>query len=288
MDDLKIRLRRGAYDHLGALPGGHKSLGIPVQLDLLPVFLHFVLHKPHGRKDPLSCLVGRKEAQSLCCRQFQIDAHPVRQKSQPLQQFLAGAGNSLHMDVALESVCCPQLIEGRIDKLHCMIRTFQHTRAQKQAFYVIAPVKFHRQCTDLVRRKGGPGHIVAPSVNAVFAVIDALICKQDLQQGNASPVRGEAVAYPRLGAAPYASAVIGALGPAGRAGHVIFGRVSQYFQFVSYGYRLLKFHDHTSPLNDIEHTFLFQYTNVRSACQEAINMTVLFFRSSLTAIIYFM
>ena len=129
LDDLKIRLRGGADDHLSALSGRHKPGRVPVELDLLTVLPAPVLNQAHGCEDLLPGLMRRQKAQPLCRRKLQIDTHPIRQESRPPDQLQAGSRDRLHMDIPLETILSSQLLQGRADQFHGIIRADKHPRA---------------------------------------------------------------------------------------------------------------------------------------------------------------
>ena len=54
-----------------------------------------------------------------------------------------------------------------------------------------------------------------------------LVAEQHLQQGDAAPIRGEAVADAALDRVADAARAAGPAAPAGGAGHVVFGRVRE-------------------------------------------------------------
>ena len=54
---------------------------------------------------------------------------------------------------------------------------------------VIPAVKFNSKLTHLIRRKGSPHHIIGTAVHTIFAIIDTLVGKQNLEKGDASAVR---------------------------------------------------------------------------------------------------
>jgi hypothetical protein len=61
--------------------------------------------------------------------------------------------------------------------------------SKKQAFYVIAPIKVHRQLHDFGDRETRALHVAAATIDAIGAVVNAKIGQQDFQQRNTAPVR---------------------------------------------------------------------------------------------------
>ena len=114
-------------------------------------------------------------------RHLQIHTHAVRQITGSLYQQRIRSRYGFHMDIPLKPMQRPQPVHRLADQLHRIIGAVQYPGTQEQTFYIVTPVKFHRQITHLVRRKGGTRHVVRPSVDTVPAVIDALVGKQYLQ-----------------------------------------------------------------------------------------------------------
>ena len=131
------------------------------------------------------------------------------------------------MDITVKPVLIPQLPERLVQKIHRVIRALEHAGAQKKALDIIAPVELHRQTAYLVRRKSRARHVVGTAVDTVPAVINTLIRKKDLQKGNASPVRREAVAQARVNGVAQLSRPASALHAAGGTGHVILRGVRE-------------------------------------------------------------
>ena len=83
----------------------------------------------------------------------------------------------------------PEFMQGLVNQLHGMIGVIQNARAQKQPLDVIPAVKFNGELTHLIRRKGSPHHIIGTAVHTIFAIIDTLVGKQNLEKGNTTAVR---------------------------------------------------------------------------------------------------
>src|SRR5699024_7897877 len=99
------------------------------------------------------------------------------------------------------------------------------------ALNIVSLVKLHGQAADLIGRKSGAQNIAGAAVYTIFAVIDTLIRKQDLQQGDTPAVSGKAVADSRRRGIPDKALFPAAVYAAGGAGNVIFGRVRKNLQF---------------------------------------------------------
>ena len=119
-----------------------------------------------------------------------------------------------------------------------MIRGYFYRRTEKQSFYIIAPVELYGQSRQFVRLERRPREIIAAPVDTVFAVIDTLIGKQYLQQGNAPAIRTPGMADPRRMGVADISRIL-PVGSTAGTGHVVLGTVCQYLKFF---HKSLHFH----------------------------------------------
>ena len=135
------------------------------------------------------------------------------------------------MNITPKMILFPQLKQRLINLLHRIIRAMQNPGTQKQPLNKISAVKFHGQLTDLLRSEGSTNHIIGGTVHAVAAIIDALVGKQNLQQGDASAVRREAVTDSRSFAVSHMLSIAFSVNAAGRTRHIILGRIRENIQF---------------------------------------------------------
>ncbi|MNG18815.1 hypothetical protein D3C84_1029150 [compost metagenome] len=108
--------------------------------------------------------------------------------------------------------------------LGCIIGTPHNAGAEKQAFYVITAVKLHGQVRELLWRECSPACLVGFTVHAISAVVYASVGHQHLKQRDAASICGEAVADSHADRIAHATGLTFALGTAGGAGDIIFGR----------------------------------------------------------------
>ena len=126
-----------------------------------------------------------------------VHAHAVGQTPQGLDQLGGGAGDHLDVDVAPETELAPQE-RGRPDELgHSVVGAAPYRGAEEEALDVVAFVEGGRDLRDLPGREGGARHVVAAAVDAVGAVVDAVVGEQQFQQGHAAPVVAPGVADTR-------------------------------------------------------------------------------------------
>ena len=180
LEDVMIRLRRSPHDHLGALTGGREPGRFAVEGQFLPVGGSFHCDLLHGPEDGVPPLVRGQQFQAALAGQLHIDAQAVGQKAQLLQQFRAGAGDGLGVDVPAEMVFVPQQAQGLEHPLGGVVRADQHRAGQEQPLDVVAAVELDGQLGQLPRRKGGAGRIVGPAVDAVAAIEGTAVGHQHL------------------------------------------------------------------------------------------------------------
>lgn len=135
------------------------------------------------------------------------------------------------MDVAGEPVPAPQGLGHPGQAFHGRVGAAGDPRREKQPFDVIALVEFKRDGDHFFNGKGGAGNVIAAAVDAVGAVVLAIIGQQNLEQGDATAVIGPAVADAAHGRA--AQAAGGRFPPraAGRAGSVVAGGFAENGDF---------------------------------------------------------
>ena len=232
--DVKVRVLGGAHDHLGALPGGGKPGRVAVLHQFLPVFPGASGDLPHGCEDGFLGLVRRQDPQSLLGGQLDVDTEPVRQKPQLLHQLRGRAGDGLGVDVAVEAVALPQDAQGPDHQLHGVVRTAEDAGGEEEAFDIVAAVELDGELCQLLRGEHGPASVVGPAVDAVLAVVDAVVGQQDLQQRDAAAIGGEAVTAACDGGAGAADIPLpeAPASAAGSAGGVIFCGIRQDAQLL--------------------------------------------------------
>ena len=142
------------------------------------------------------------------------------------------SGNALQVDVCIITVYQAKVLCHFDHPFHGVIGIPENAGAQKQALDVIPPVEFNCQFHQLFDGKGGALNVIAPPVNAVGAVVYAVVGEHDLEQGNASSVFRKTVANSPCCGVADAFSVIGPLHTAGCAGHIVFGSASQYFKLL--------------------------------------------------------
>ena len=226
---MEIRVPGGPHDELGALPGGGEAGGVPVLYQLFPALPVPGLNLPHGGQDGPLCLVRGQGIQPRLRGQLNVHAEPVRQKAQPLHQLRRRAGNGLGVDIAVEAVPLPKEGQAADHQLRGVVRAAEDPGGEKETLDIIPAVELDGEVRQLLRGKGRPPGVVAPAVDAVFAVAHAAVGQQHLQQRDAAPVGGEGVAAARRGGGGVADIpLFRGPGPAaGGTGGVILGGVGE-------------------------------------------------------------
>ena len=200
---------------------------MPQAFAIGPGLQDVVLDDPHGCQNGRIGFVTGEPPQTALRGQLDVDPEAVSMQAGLLDQALAGIGNALQMDIAVEALFSEQ--PHRPDQMfHGSVRTSHDARTEEKPLDVVAAVEISGQRNDFFGCKGRPRHIIALPIYAIGAVIDAIVCQQDLEQRYAAPIFSVAVADPagRCIAQPLA----GVLAPASAGGtrNVIFGSVCQY------------------------------------------------------------
>ena len=108
LQDVVVRLRRSAHDHLGTLPGRGKLRRMAVDRQFLFVLRAGYSDLLHGPEDGVAALVGGEKMEALLTGQIDVDAEAVGEVAHLLDELGAGAGDGLGMDVAAEVIFVPQ------------------------------------------------------------------------------------------------------------------------------------------------------------------------------------
>ena len=233
-----------ADDHLGALPRGRERCGRTAAgryaghrdglggrcLFRLRACLVDLRPQPrHRAADGLGVLLGGERGQALHRRQLDVDAQPVGVAAGALQQLGRRVRNGLEMDVAAEVVRLAQHTRDLDDLLHGVVGAADDPRAQKQSLDAVAAVEVERERHHLVDREAGARHVAADAVDAVEAVVAAIVGEQHLEQRDAAAVGRKAVADAVAvgGADPAAAGGVAFRAAAGSAGRVVLGRVGE-------------------------------------------------------------
>ena len=229
--NLIIRFGACADDHLRALPRGRELRGFAIPHQLGLALRDALAHLLHGGKNGAFALVWSQQRKAPLTGKFDIDADAVRQQAEPRHQRRVRSGNGFCVDITAKAVLAPQQLQHADHLFHRVVRTAQHRTGEEQPFDVIAAVEPDGQIRQFARRKGGAGHIIGHTVHTVFAVVNAAVAQQHLQQADAPAVSRKGMAQPGGHSAAKAGLVARPLGAAGCTGHVIFCAVRQDRQF---------------------------------------------------------
>ena len=154
-----------------------------------------------------------------------------------MDQLRIGVGDGLEMDVAAKVMLFPQDARDFYQLLHRMVGALHDTRGEEQPLDVVAAVEAQGEVDDLLRRKPRAPHVRALAVDAIVAIEHAVVGEQDLEQGDAPPVRriGVADAHPFGRAHALASAAIALRRPGRGARGVIFCCIGKDFELLEEG-----------------------------------------------------
>ena len=159
-------------------------------------------------------------------------ALPVGQQSQLMGEARVCPGDCLVVDIPVEAVLRPEKAQALDHPLGGKIGVLQYRRGEKQTLDIVPPVKLDGQFRQLPGGEGGPGHVVGAAVDAVGAVIAAVVGVEHLQKGHTPPVGGEGVAAAGIGGGADGPGPSAPDHPAGGTGGVVFGGVGQDRQLV--------------------------------------------------------
>ena len=189
-------------------PPGAKSGRFAALASLAFAAVDSVANAAHRRLDVREILLRRQLLERDLRRQLDVDADAIRPPARLLDQRRRSFRDGLQMDVATEPMLGAQRPRDGNHLLHGVVRIADDARAEEQSFDVISPVKIEREADDFLRREACPLHVAGRAVDAVQAIVDAVVGKQDLEQRDATAVGRVAVADP---------AASGGSEPAGRA-----------------------------------------------------------------------
>ena len=124
------------------------------------------------------------------CKQFQVfffgnfdvDAETVGIQSGFVHQFTAGAGDAFQMDISVEAMHQSQVFGNTHKAFHRIVGVADNAGTEKQTFYIVATIELHRQLHQFGYGEGGTRKVVTTPVDAVGAIVDAVIGKHDFQQ----------------------------------------------------------------------------------------------------------
>ena len=157
----------------------------------------------------------------------QLDVHAQTIRPAPLlQSDLRRIGNRFQVDVATVVMFGSQFLRDCDQLLHRVVGRLDDAGTEEQSFDVVALVEFHRQRDDFIDGEPSPRRVAGDSIDAVLAIVDAVVGQQNLQQRDASTIGRVAVTDSHaLGAADLA-ARSRRLGTAARARRIVLCRIS--------------------------------------------------------------
>ena len=226
---MPVRVPGSADDELGALARRGKDRGVLILHQLRLALGGPVPDEGHRPQDGLLVFIRGQGLQPLLGGKLDIDAEPVRQQAQLLHQLRGRAGDGFGVDISVEPVFLPQQAQTLDHLFGGVVGAAQDAGGQEQALDIIAPVEPDGQLRQLPGGEGRPAGIVGPAVDAVFAVVAAVVREQHLQERHAAAVgrKRVAAACDGRGRAADLALLIAALGPARSAGGVVLCRVGK-------------------------------------------------------------
>ena len=167
-----------------------RRAGASLRLRLVDVYAH----ARHGPPDRLPVFLRRQRVQTFGCGQLHVDAQPVGIAARTRQQLGACFGYGLEVYVAAEVMLFAQHTRHFDHLFHGVVGASDDAGAEKQTFDAIAAIEVERELHDFVYAEARPRHIAADPVDAIQAIVEAVIGEQNLQQRDAAAVGRIAVA----------------------------------------------------------------------------------------------
>ena len=164
---------------------------------------------------------------------FHIDTQTVGIQPRLIHQLTTGSGNTLQMDITVETMDSTKVFGYTHQPFHRIIGIAHHSATQKKAFNIIAAVELHCQVHKFADGKSGTRQIITAAVNAISAIVYAIVCQHHLQQRNAPPVFCKAVAdAPSAHSIAQHACLVGTYSATGRARDIVLCRLCQYLQLI--------------------------------------------------------
>ena len=229
--DVAVGLFRGTHNHLRRLPGGNEPWRMAKLAAVLLVLKHSLLDEHHRLEHTLVILLGSQQLQRLLTRYFDVHTHAVGPPSGFGQQLARRTWDALQVNVAVEAVHCAQIPHNSGQPFHGVVGVAHHTTRQEQPLYVVPSVELHRDFLQFADRKRRPRNVVRTAVDAVGAVILAVVGQHHLEQRDTSPVVGKGMADANAanGVSNHAFLAL-AHGATRRARNVVLRRFCEYPQ----------------------------------------------------------
>ena len=180
MQYIFIALRGSAYNHLRALSCRHKTGGVA---EFLPVFLvgqHSLLYVAHGLVHTVVVFFGRQQFQVFLLGNLYVHTEAVGIEPGFVYQFAAGSRDAFQVDVSVETMYQPQVFGYTHQAFHGVIGVAHYARAEEKPFYVVAAIKLDGEVYQLCHCEGGAGDVIASAVDAIGAIVDAIIGQHHL------------------------------------------------------------------------------------------------------------
>ena len=131
------------------------------------------------------------------------------------------------MNVTAEQLFGTQKFRNADELLHGVIGALDDAGAEEEAFDVVALVELSREEDDFFGSEAGARSVAGNAVDAVAAIVDAIVREKEFQQRDTAAIGGVAVANANAIGIPEAAFDAGTAGTAAGAGGVVLGGVSE-------------------------------------------------------------
>ena len=226
-----------ADDHLGGLAGGGEAcsgqwsvVSCQRRRTIQAVVVDAEFDVAHGGGDGEGLLLRGEAFEVRGGGEFDVGAESVGVFAGVGDEGGAGTGDGFEVDVAIEAVGEAEVFGDGGELLHGVVDGLHDARGEEKSFDVIAAVEVEGEVDDFVDGEAGAFDIGGNAVDAVLAIVDAMVGEEDLEKGDAAAIGSVGVANAgAVGVSHAAPAFAGARAPGtgGGAGGVVFGGVSE-------------------------------------------------------------
>ena len=176
-------------------------------------------------------LLWRQQFQRLLLGNLDVHAHAVGIAASLVEQFLRTARDALQVDVTIKAMHRPEVARNSCQPLHGVVGIAHHATRQEEPFDVVATIELHRDFLQLADRKRCSLDIVRAAIDAVGAVVHAVVGQHHLQQRDAAAVVGKRMADTHATHRRAHHTLLSfAHGTARRARHIVLRRLCEYPQ----------------------------------------------------------
>ncbi len=187
----------GTYDDLRTLAGGEFRFGGFsagfYAADFLGV-VDAVADFTHGFAGAFEGFFGGEFFEGFFVGEFDVDGDAVSELAGFFDECDGGFGDGFEVDVAAEVVVFAEGAGDFDDHFHGVVGIADDAGGEEEAFDVVSFVEVEGEFDDFGWGEGGALDVGGAAVDAVVAVVEAAVCEEDFEEGDAAAIRGVGVA----------------------------------------------------------------------------------------------